>query len=345
MAAHLMTQACIEADATVYLDYGSDNNAFWICDLTQISTEEIDDTLRDCRESFSHRVMDVSRGQFVGLVLFCLPEGCTRIVFDVDLLLCDVNGFQGLLNQLGWLYSDPTIQAPHLAWGPSSTGQGHANVLEKATLVDAYPYGSGAEKLSGCRYRSFDTLFEQLRITVLESCFKKHRATLFSGILACLLKTCDITSENDLVVNVPWFTAPADGEEFVRDLTESLWLTVHSPNDVEIFGLARQLDRQLEEQRHIPDRVQYKTQDALVPLVYSFNQNGVFIDQTTRDVFGDLIYMISQTPNVCLDVQLFRVPDGLLVSWVYPADIQGSEAIHQWFERFVKLVTNLGTDI
>ena len=51
-----------------------------------------------------------------------------------------------------------------------------------------------------------------------------------------------------------------------------------------------------------------------------------------------MTYMISQTPNVCLDVQLFNMVDGILISFVYPLEMEGTDRIKEWFDRYVSMI-------
>ena len=95
-----MTQVKIAKDATVSAADDLMNNAFWLFDARSRSVAEAKGYLQDCRRNFSHRKMDLSRGQGCGLVLFLLPQNRSRMCFDIELSICDVNGFQEMLNEL-----------------------------------------------------------------------------------------------------------------------------------------------------------------------------------------------------------------------------------------------------
>ena len=89
----------------------------------------------------------------------------------------------------------------------------------------------------------------------------------------------------------------------------------------------------------VSDKEEWYTPDnGVIPVVYSFNQNGVFLNNTFRKCFGNLGYMISQTPNVCLDVQLFKMTDGLLISFVYPEQMNGIEYVQAWFTAYKDMI-------
>ena len=123
---------------------------------------------------------------------------------------------------------------------------------------------------------------------------------LFHGLLACLLKSGDEAVKKDFVVNVPLFAVTAPGEDCVRDLTKIVWLKVEDIAEREVLEVARELKYQLAAQVEAKRPVHYTSADSLVPLVYSFNRNGVFLNEEFRRSFGNLTYMISQTSNVCL---------------------------------------------
>ena len=99
-------------------------------------------------------------------------------------------------------------------------------------------------------------------------------------------------------MNVPLFAVTAPGEDCVRDLTKIVWLKVEDVAEREVLEVARELKYQLAAQVEAKRPVHYTSADSLVPLVYSFNRNGVFLNEEFRRSFGNLTYMISQTPNV-----------------------------------------------
>ena len=60
--------------------------------------------LSSMREKLSHRLLDIDRGQVAELQLTLLPDGKTRIHFDIDLLVADVKSFQIILRDLAHTY-------------------------------------------------------------------------------------------------------------------------------------------------------------------------------------------------------------------------------------------------
>lgn len=341
MSRHALTRAKVADDGTVSLADGPGANSFWSFDLRDVSEDEATALMADCRLNLSHRRMDLSRGQGFGLVLFTLPGRRSRMCFDVDLSICDVNGFQELLNELAALYADPRLEGSVLVWDGRARASGVPRSVEVPSLMGPFGYGANAAALSGCRYRSLDALLELGRLGELRRRFEGDGSDLFCGLLACLLKSADFASDEDVVVNVPWFEGTAPGKDFVRDTTRVVWLTVGGIAHKGLPELARELGHELSQQLLTGHPTRYSCADGLVPLVYSFNQNGIFLDEGFRESFGELSHMISQTPNVCLDVQLFQMTDGLLTSWVFPQEMRGFEAISRWFGRFMQLVGSI----
>lgn len=339
-ARHAMTRARVDKDGDLRIGSDAGNNTFWLIDAREHDDENVRGLLDDCRKNFSHRIMDLSRGQGCGLVLVLLPAGRSRMCFDVDLVLCDVNGFQELLGELARIYEDPDCALPPLIWGGVPSVRDF-NVVEVDSLVPSFAFGKNAAGLSGCRYRSLDERFDEASRERLQALFEGAGSDLFCGMLACLAKTAASGDRDGFVANIPWFAPAPDGEDPVRDLTELVWLSVERTAERDAVALAREIRAGFLEQRASARPTRYACSDSLVPLVYSFNQNGTFIGDTFRAAFGDLTYMISQTPNVCLDAQFFLLNDGLLTSWVFPQEMEGAGEIEAWFERFSKLVHEL----
>ena len=341
MDRHVMTQVKIAKDATVSAADDLMNNAFWLFDARSRSVAEAKGYLQDCRRNFSHRKMDLSRGQGCGLVLFLLPQNRSRMCFDIELSICDVNGFQEMLNELALLYEYPQIADALPVWAEHADDAKDPEIIEMASLTELFNYGANAGDLSGCRYVALNETFDVPRRERLCEYFEANGSDLFHGLLACLLKSGDEAVKKDFVVNVPLFAVTAPGEDCVRDLTKIVWLKVEDVAEREVLEVARELKYLLAAQVEAKRPVHYTSADSLVPLVYSFNRNGVFLNEEFRRSFGNLTYMISQTPNVCLDVQLFRMTDGLLNSWVFPMEMMGTERIERWFSRFVELATRI----
>ncbi len=332
MKRHVMTQAKIDCNGKVDVSDSKMPKRFFCFDLRKLSDEEIRKKLEDCRKNISHRKMMLERGQGLGLILFILPQNKNRICFDIDLTLCDVNGIQELLNELAYIYDSSEDTVKKYVW--------KENNLVKKTYIEGkkelirFPYGENASKLSNCHYRSLDYKMNMEQMEGLIEHFRKRNSDIFGGMLATLMESRNEKDfSKEFIVNIPYFMPTEEGEDFVRDNTKVFWIFGQQEID-----LAENITNEVKRRICSEKEIVYVPEKGIIPVVYSFNQNGIFLNKTFRKCLGDLDYMISQTPNVCLDVQLFQMTDGLLLSFVYPEEMEGTEKIVEWFLNYKKKI-------
>lgn len=333
MKRHVMTQAKINSDGKVDISGSKMPKRFFCFDLRNWSGEKIKQRLDDCRENISHRRMMIERGQGLGLILFLLPDNNSRICFDIDLTLCDVNGIQELLNELALLYQSTEETEREYIWNAQRLlNKKQDTDIDK--IIATVPYGANAKKLHSCHYRSLDYILDNRQVNVLRKYFEEKESDLFGGMLATLLESRNEKDfSKEFIVNIPYFMPTKEGDDFVRDNTRILWLTGQNEPD-----LAKKITNKVDTGINSDNELQYMPDEGIVPVVYSFNQNGVFLNEAFRQCFGDLDYMISQTPNVCLDVQLFYMTDGLWISFVYPEEMDGTDKIEELFISYKEMI-------
>ena len=326
LKSHFMTSAKIKEDGKAYLSDEKLPKRLFIFDLSKEDKSSIDTSLKDCRKNLSHRKMELSRGQGVGGELFLLPGNKHRFCFDIDLAVCDVNGIQELLNELGTRYEGHSFTLEEFASRSCEVTVRKQEIVEEC---GSSSYGQNAGELSGCNYDSFDHKLTTKEVEKLGEMFKEKEGDLFSGMLFLLSKTC---ADQKLCVNVPYFKKSLLSEDPVSDNTKIFWMNVEKEN-LRLDELQKRIETKLSQE----DRA-YKKADGIVPVVYSYNQNGVFLNDDFINSIGKMTFMISQTPNVCLDVQLFNMLDGILISFVYPKELEGVKKIKEWFDRYIDLI-------
>ncbi|MGV8546152.1 non-ribosomal peptide synthetase, partial [Pseudomonas aeruginosa] len=87
-------------------------------------------------------------------------------------------------------------------------------------------------------------------------------------------------------------------------------------------------------------RRQGKQQPAPVVFASNLGEEG-FVPAAFRDAFGDLHDMLSQTPQVWLDHQLYRVGDGILLAWDSVVGLFPEGLPETMFEAYVGLLQRL----
>lgn len=321
VAGHFMTSAKIKDDGTACSSDTGFLKSLFIFDLSKEEEAAAAATMEDCRKNSSHRKMEVARGQGIGGILFLLPGKKHRLCFDIDLAVCDVNGIQSLLNELGTRYAKKDYSRGEILPIPQRNEIARQEIAVNPIIPD---YGNNVGELSGCSYGSFDYKLTEEESLRMKEYFEGTGGDLFSGMLFLLAKS---SSFQELSVNIPYYSV-ASGWDPVSDNTKIFWLNLDK-KDLHLGRLQTAIRQKLAEEEK-----KYHNSSGIVPVVYSYNQNGIFLNGDFRNNIGNLTFMISQTPNVCLDVQLFNMVDGILISFVYPKEMEGVEKIKEWFNQY-----------
>ncbi|WP_379556313.1 hypothetical protein, partial [Pseudomonas sp. MD330_11] len=78
------------------------------------------------------------------------------------------------------------------------------------------------------------------------------------------------------------------------------------------------------------------------PVVFSCNMSDSgFVPASFREVFGDLHDKLSQTPQVWLDHQLYRLEDGVLLAWDSVAELLPQGVPQAMLSAYVELVQRM----
>ena len=77
------------------------------------------------------------------------------------------------------------------------------------------------------------------------------------------------------------------------------------------------------------------------PFVFSCNLGGPLITSEFQKVFGNIDYMITQTPQVLLDFQLFDDNDGLHIVWDTVEQAFPKGMVQEMFEFFINILKEL----
>ncbi|WP_304943355.1 condensation domain-containing protein, partial [Vallitalea guaymasensis] len=76
-----------------------------IHDLKDMTEDIISLELEKIRKRMAHRLLDIENGKVTGMEISILPDYNTRIHFDIDLLVADVQSFQIILRDLVAIYN------------------------------------------------------------------------------------------------------------------------------------------------------------------------------------------------------------------------------------------------
>lgn len=315
-------------------------------DMQDWRTLQVDEAERDwqaLRDWRAHECLAVERGQVFLLGLVRMPGGEDRLWLSLDLLAADVESLRLLLAELGVAYLAPERLAEppalhfadYLARRAAQRAEAAARArdywlerLPRLPDAPALPLACAPESIRQPRTRRLAFQLSAGESRRLERLAAQHGVTL-SSVFGCTfaLVLARWSESAEFLLNVPLFDRHADDPrigEVIADFTTLLLLECRMQAGVSFAEAVKSFQRNLHgaidhaafPALEVLREARRRGQPRSAPVVFASNlgEEG-FVPAAFRDAFGDLHDMLSQTPQVWLDHQLYRVGDGILLAW------------------------------
>ncbi|TDT42709.1 dihydroaeruginoic acid synthetase [Streptomyces sp. BK208] len=375
---HPMLRARFGDDGTQTIADVSPWPGLTVHDHTARPRAEADADLAELREWLSHRRLRVAEGEVFDVRLSRLPAAAgpgsvDRIHVGVDLLVADVHSIRLLLADLALLYDDPDA-----AGGPAYDFPSHladratARAAERERAREYWtrrlpdlpggprlPLAVEPEDIGRPRFvrrtsRLDPSTWERLCARAGEHGVTPSvlLATVFAEVLA------RYSGEQHFLLNVPLFDRDPDAHpelgRVVADFTSLVLLEIDLRRGTGFAGRARAVQQRLHED---VGHAAYTGVDVLrdfaradaenprtAPVVFACNIDAPLIPGQFAERFGELSWMVSQTPQVWLDHQVYRTRDGgLLLAWDAVEDLFPDGLLNALTSACVTLLHALGT--
>ncbi|QTD43582.1 condensation domain-containing protein [Ottowia testudinis] len=346
--------------------------ALVVHDLRSLPVEEAGAHLRAVRERLSHRRLDVEAGQVAGLELSLRPHGETRVHFDIDLLVADVQSLQILLRDLAAAYTGGAVPADPMwcfsryltleherdraqretarehwrARLPQLPGGPQLPLIKDPVLVERPRFARRQHRLAAASWqalRGFAAVGQVTPAMVLVSAYAEILARW--------------SAEPHFVLNLPLFDRKTDHpgiEHVVADFTNLLLLQC----DCRVRGSFLERARNIQKQFHLDvahaaysavnvqrDLVKEgAAQGVAAPVVFACNLGTQLLTGACKAALGNLNYMVSQTPQVWLDHQVYEDDDGLLLAWDAVEELFPAGLLDDMFRAYFGLLEWLAED-
>ncbi|MEW9897960.1 amino acid adenylation domain-containing protein [Chitinivorax sp. PXF-14] len=342
-------------------------------DLRKQASEVAEQTLATIREQRSHRRLRVNEGEVAGLSLSLLPDGTTRLHFDIDLLVADVQSLHVILRDLAALYAHESLPHAPINWhfghhleaqtkrrGDALEEAGHywSKRLPLLPGAPALPLRCAPETLASPRFTRRVHKMPATRWARLQRFAASARitpamvlATTYAEVLAAW------STVPRFLLNLPLFDRHGDTpglDNVVADFTNLLLLEVDCREPMPFAARARALQARFHTdvaysawsgvrlQRELAQRGDGER--SFAPVVFACNLGTPLLDDRTRRSLGELGYMISQTPQVWLDHQVYEQGGGVLLAWDALEDLFPDGLIDAMFGAYVRLLDHLAED-
>ncbi|MEU7214974.1 non-ribosomal peptide synthetase [Nocardia iowensis] len=318
--------------------------------------------LSTLRDALSHRRLDVEHGEVFDVQLSLLPNGSTRLHVELDLLVADVLSFNIFLNDLAAAYrGDPEALRPLSYSFPryrtELTAQRAAAVegdraywtsrLADLPAAPPLPLAVDPERVVGPRFRRIARWLEPAAYLRLTERAREHQVTVAMMLATAFAEVLGRWSGTSrLLLNVPVFdrkTLHPDVSEMIADFTNLVLLEV----DLGAPGFADRVRRTQRQFQTDISHTAYSGLDVLrdlarngdghagAPVVFASNLNsGDLLSPDFRESFGELGFMVSQTPQVWLDHQLMEMDGGLYLNWDYVPELFAEGVVEGMFDAY-----------
>lgn len=342
---------------------------FELRDWRQRQLDEAERAWRELREWRSHECLAVEQGQVFLLGLVRMPGGEERLWLSLDLLAADVESLRLLLAELGVAYVAPERlpEAPQLHFADYLARRAlqRADALARAreywlerlpNLPDgpALPLACAPESIRQPRTRRLAFQLSASESRRLERLARQHGVTLSSVFGCAFIMVLARWSETpEFLLNVPLFDRH-DGDprigEVIADFTTLLLLECQVDAAVSFAEAVKGFQRNLHgaidyaafPALEVLREARRQGQPRLAPVVFASNLGEEdFVPAAFREVFGGLHDMLSQTPQVWLDHQLYRVADGILLAWDSVVGLFPENLPETMFDAYVGMLQRL----
>ncbi|MGC9438127.1 amino acid adenylation domain-containing protein [Streptomyces sp. WG5] len=353
--------------------------AVTVHDLTRKPADDCAATLERLRQHYTHRRMDVERGEVFDVALSLLPDGRTRLHIDLDMVGADAASMRVLLADLRHLYDDPDTPLPDIGHSyrdylRESRADRKADVAsardwwrerldglsappQLPTVIDPLSPESAAP-----RYHRTTRLHHHLtsrRKRVLTERARQHRLTPTAVLAAAFAEVLAAWSaEPRFLLNLPLFhrdLSRPDTELLIGDFSSSVLLDVDLTAGRPFAEAAGDIQAEL---RRTIARGSYSGVEVLrdlsraaggtpvlAPVVYTSALGlGEVYDSAVRRTFGEPCWIISQGPQVWLDAQVTELDGGLLLNWDVREDLFAPGVPAAAFDAYRNLIETLLDD-
>lgn len=349
-------------------------------DVTASGTDKAERHLGDLRASLSHRVLDVAAGEVFDVQLSLLPDERTRIHVNIDLLVADVASIEIVLADLATAYAAPERLPPEPGYGfpqylddyRASCGAPGAADSPLAVAREFWrgrlselPLSGPALPLAVRPEEITEPVFSRRGFTLVAADWERitRRAREHGLTSAMVLATAYAevlgawSTERDFLLNVPLFDrqplAPAVND-MVADFTNLVLLRVDLRQPLPFAQRVRDLQRQLQENA---SHAQYSTLNVLqdlrranngkraaAPVVFACNLGSAFVRPEVRAELGEWNWMLSQTPQVWLDHQVYKIDDSVLLAWDAVDELFPAGLMDDMLRSYRRLLTALADE-
>lgn len=343
---------------------------YHVIDVSDKSNSEVENECERIRNHISHRKLNIENGEVAGLTICLLPENVHIIYLDFALIVADVKSIQIMLRDLANIYvgkenaeivNDWNFKKYNILQNKARRAEKEEAVkywekmVESMPLFPDLPLKKGSHEIKKIKNTHYTQIIKADAWKRFSEKSKKSEVTAPMALLTAYAQTIEKWSNNkEFLINVPLFDRAAEYEGIenaVGDFT-TLLLTSHDFNERKSFedrikitqsNFVRDMHyaacsgvevQRMLQKKHIKQR-------EFAPVVFACNIGLDFIDNTFSESLGEIHYMVSQTPQVWIDCQLFVRNGELHISWDVCDELFYDGMPKEMFSAYIEYINEL----
>lgn len=369
IAGHPMLRAIFTKEGMQQVNEKNIDNEMRVFHLENMEPEVAEEELKRLRSRLSHRKLEIEKGQVIGLALALLKYNKYRLFLDIDLLVADVQSLSIIIRDLSYLYQGKEISGYSKHWNFAQylenkriqqnkdieSGKNYWKERIK-TLAGApeIPLQKNPETVKRPHFVRRKYLIKNSDWQNIKEKAARYKATPAMVLLASYATVIERWSKNKkFLINIPLFDRQTEDRrvnDVIADFTNLLLLEVDAEKTHTYLELLQQIQRQfikdveysaysgVEIQRELAKK--RIGESFFAPIVFACNLDTPLVEGSVKGILGELSYMISQTPQVWLDFQVYVEDAGILLCWDCVEDLFPEKMIDSMFD-FLKQIINL----
>ncbi|MGH4022099.1 MAG: amino acid adenylation domain-containing protein [Pseudonocardiaceae bacterium] len=373
IARHDMLRVRFTEDGQQRIETTSGWRGLTVRDLRDLDHEQSTARLESVRDTLSHQMLDIERGEVFCTELSLLPEGRTRLHVDVDMVAADAVSYRVLLADLALFHEHPDAMLPAVDYSYREYRVARPEARREATRQAAewwqgrlpdlpgapeLPLAAGShpgERTGPVRVSRRHFMLPPQEYAALTDASRRRGLTPPMAVATAFAEVLGAWSTQPrFLLNVPLFDREPlhpDVDKLVGDFTSSVLLKVDLTERVEFAERARRVQSRMHtDAAHadysgvevLRDLTRRSGEQVLAPVVFTSALSlGELFDAAVRRSFGDPVWIISQGPQVLLDAQITELNGGVLVNWDVREQEFAEGVVDAMFAAFEQLVHRL----
>lgn len=371
---HPMLRLRVTASGQQVIQPLDERHGLRLDDLTACTQAEARERLLATRHRMTHQRLDLAAGEAAEFTLSSLPDGQQRLHVDLDMVAADPSCFALLMDDLARFYEDPMgrdqVVRPEACFFeyldrraaralPDVGQAGWLDQFRDLPPAPAIPLGREPATPESIRLSAILPPASAVALRDLARQSRSTQTALYLGVFAAVLGHA--TGESAFRLTLPaFFRSPVMGGvgRLVGDFTEILPIGLYPDQSAALADLipetAREIARALSREPYagiaaLRELSRHRGDLATSPVVFTSGldldgeQHGL-LGPRVRKIFGQMIWTISQAPQVALDIQVARLDDGVLLNWDVRKDLLPLDWVESLFDAFHRALGMLADD-